>query len=60
MEDKYVLYVKAVKAMLRLKKAIDFGFPVTYVDKLDAQFGKYIDQIESRNLMDEFADFVLN
>ena len=60
MEDKYILFVKTLKATLRLKKAIDLGFPVSYIDKLDAQFGNYIDQIENRNLMDEFADFVLN
>lgn len=60
MEDKYILFVNALKAMLRLKKAIDLGFPASYIDKLDAQFGKHIDQIENRNLMDQFADFVLN
>lgn len=57
--DKHIIFIKTLKAMLRLKKAISLGFPPSYVDKLDAQLGEYLDELESRNLMDEFADFAL-
>lgn len=57
--DKHIIFIKTLKAMLRLKKAISLGFPLSYVGKLDAQLGEYLDELESQNLMDEFADFVL-
>lgn len=57
--DKTELFDKTIKAAERLKKAIAFAFPGHYIDKLDAELSDLWDELESRNLMDEFADFAL-
>lgn len=57
--DKHIIFVKTLKAMLRLKKAINLGFPVSYIDKLDADFDALWRELEKQGLIDEFADFAL-
>lgn len=57
--DKTELFNKTIKAAERLKKAIALAFPGHYIDKLDAELSDLWDELENRNLMDEFADFAL-
>lgn len=58
--DKYVIFVNTLKAMLKLRKAIDLGFPTYCIDKLDADVGLWFDKLEHNNLVDEYMGFVLN
>lgn len=58
--DKYIIFINTFKAMLRLRKAIDLGFPAYCIDKLDAEVGTCFDELERNNLVNEYMDFVLN
>lgn len=53
------LYCQTVRAMLKLKKAINLGFPADYIDKLDKQVSVYFEKLKKLGLMDAFADYVL-
>lgn len=57
--NKAELFRETIKAATRLEKAIALAFPAGYVDMLDAKLDTLWNELERRNLVDEFADFVL-
>ncbi len=57
--DKAELFRETVKAAARLEKAVALAFPAGYVDMLDAKLDTLWNELERRNLVDEFADFAL-
>ncbi len=58
--NKAELFRETIKAAARLEKAIALAFPASYIDKLDAKLDALWNELERRNLVDEFAFFVLS
>lgn len=53
------LFTKTVQAAEKLNKAISLAFPSYIIDKLDADLTKLWAEIESRGLVEAFAEFAL-
>ena len=53
------LFNKTVQAAEKLNKAINLAFPGYIIDELDANLAKLWTEIESRGLVEAFAEYAL-